>query len=111
MAAPVANVPDPDPVAPEADPVAIRACLSQAMTVEFDREWEFVLDEAKATKDLAGVHSLLHKWRFIALGELRDPGSHYRMLAKAEAILATGSNPGAVPVADMRALIAERLGR
>lgn len=67
------------------------------MTYEFDREWEFVLDEAKATKDLAGVHSLLHKWRFIALGELRDPGSHFRMLAKAEAILATGERfPGAV---------------
>jgi hypothetical protein len=42
---------------------------------------------------------------------MRDPGSHYRMLAKAEQILRTGRNPDAAPFEDMQELIRQRLGR
>ena len=66
---------------------------------------------ANQSKDLAGVHDLLNKWRHTAYMEMRDPGSHYRMLAKAEQILRTGRNPDAAPFEDMQALIRQRLGR
>jgi hypothetical protein len=42
---------------------------------------------------------------------MRDPGSYYRMLGKAEQIMRTGRNPDAVPFEDMQALIRQRLIR
>ncbi len=57
------------------------------------------------------MHDLLNKWRHTAYMEMRDPGSHYRMLAKAEQIMRTGHNPDAAPFEDMQALIRQRLGR
>jgi hypothetical protein len=98
-------------VAPAAEPRAIRACLSAALLAQFDAEWDVTLDEAKRDKDLTGIHSLLNKWRHVAHAELRDPGAHDRMLAKAEQLARTGENPGGVSVADVRALIDRRLGR
>ncbi len=104
--------PPPDgPTAPPAEPQAIRACLSSSLKAEFDREWESALDEAKHTKTLALVHDVLNKWRHTAFMEMRDPGSYYRMLGKAEQIMRTGTNPDAVPFEDMMALIEQRLGR
>ncbi len=100
-----------EPQPPAADPVAIRACLSSALVAEFDREWEIVLERAKQSKDLAGVHDLLNKWRHTAYLEMRDPGSYYRMLAKAEQIMRTGRTPDAVPFEEMQALIRQRLGQ
>lgn len=47
------------------------------------REWEIVLERAKQTKDLAGVHDLLNKWRHLAYSEPKEPGSYYRLLATA----------------------------
>lgn len=81
------------------------------MAAEFDREWEIVLERAKQSKDLAGVHDLLNKWRHTAYMEIRDPGSYYRMLAKAEQIMRIGHNPDAVSFEDMQAFIRQRLGR
>jgi hypothetical protein len=100
-----------EPVPPEAEPEAIRACLSSQMRYEFDREWQFALDEAKQSYSLTAVTSLLLKWRHIAYGELKEPGSYYRIMAKAETILRTGKNPDAVSVEDVRALIRQRLGK
>jgi len=111
MASPAAPLPDPAPAPPPPDPQAIRACLTPALAAEFDSEWEIVLERAKQSKDLAGVHDLLNKWRHTAYMEMRDPGSHYRMLAKAEQIMRTGRNPDAAPFEDMQALIRQRLGR
>ncbi|MGH3799645.1 MAG: DUF6247 family protein [Pseudonocardiaceae bacterium] len=111
MASPSAPLPAANPAPPEADPVAIRACLTPRVVAEFDAEWEIVLDKAKQTKDLAGVHKLLHKWRYVAYAEMRDPGSYFRLLAKAEQIMHTGENPTARSYEDMQALIRERLGR
>jgi hypothetical protein len=105
MASPVTPVPDPA----SSDPQAIRACLTLA--AEFDSEWEIVLERAKQSKDLAGVQDLLSKWRHTAYLEMRDPGSYYLMLAKAEQITRTGHNPNAVSFEDMQALLRQRLGR
>jgi hypothetical protein len=96
------------PVPPDADPVAIRACLTPRMVAEFDAEWNIVLDQAKQSKDLAGVRDLLAKWRHFAYAEMRDPGTYFRLLAKAEQIQRTGRNPDAVPLEDMKALIEQR---
>ena len=87
------------------------ARLTPALAAEFDSEWDIVLERAKQSKDLAGVHDLLNKWRHTAYMEMRDPGSHYRMLAKAEQIMRTGRNPDAVRFQDMQELIRQRLGR
>src|SRR6476660_5549932 len=112
MASPAAaDQPTSGTPAPRADPVVIRACLSPRLVAEFDAEWESVLEQAKTSKDLAGVHKLLQKWRHLAYAELRDPGSYFRLLAKAEQIMQTGENPTAGSFEDMQALIRERLGR
>ncbi|GAA3464259.1 DUF6247 family protein [Saccharothrix longispora] len=112
MASPAASMPPGgDPVVPAADPVAIRAALTPMLVAEFDREWELVLERAKVSKDLAGVRELLGKWRHIAYGELHDPGSYYRMLAKAEQVQRLGANPDAVSLEEMKALLRQRQGR
>jgi hypothetical protein len=98
-------------VPPAADPQAIRACLTPSLVAEFDSEWELVLDEAKQTKDMVPIHSLLNKWRHLAYAEMRDPGSYYRMLAKAEQIIRARRNSNASTIEDMRAMIDRRLGR
>lgn len=111
MSTSAAPFPSGEPSAPEADPIAIRACLSPRLVAEFDAEWDRVLEQAKASKDLAGVHQLLRKWRHVAYAEMRDPGSYFRLLAKAEQIVRTGENPNAGSFDDMQAVIQERLGR
>jgi hypothetical protein len=110
MASPATPVPDPASP-PPSDPQAIRACLTPTLAAEFDSEWEIVLERAKQSKELAGVQDLLSKWRHTAYLEMRDPGSYYRMLAKAEQITRTGHNPNAVSFEDMQALLRQRLGR
>lgn len=96
---------------PPAEPRAIRACLTPTLAAEFDHEWEVVLDRVKESKDLTNLHDLLNKWRHTAYMEMRNPGSHYQMLAKAEQIQRTGHNPDATSFADMQALLKERLAR
>ncbi|WP_166354314.1 DUF6247 family protein [Phytoactinopolyspora limicola] len=97
------------PAPPAADPVAIRARLSWRVAVEFDTEWDIVLERAKQSKDLTGVHEFLRKWQHIAYTETTDPGSYFRVLAKAEQITHSGHNPDAVPAEQMHELIRQRL--
>jgi hypothetical protein len=78
---------------------------------EFGAEWDIVLEKAKSSRDLAEVHSLLHKWRLVAYAERLDPGSYSRLQAKAAEILRTGTNSTAGSYTQMRALIQERLGQ
>lgn len=59
----------------------------------FDVEWEQVLDAAKQSKDLAGVHQMLRHWRHFAYQELREPGSYFRVLAVAARTRAIGRVP------------------
>jgi hypothetical protein len=111
MASPAPRTPHPEPVAPRADPMAIRACLPPEVAEAFDAEWELVLEQAKQSKDLDGIRWLLAKWRHVAYGELTAPGTYARVQSKAEEILRSGVNPAAAPWENMQALIAERLGR
>jgi len=105
-----AYAPDPEPVPPEADPGAIRACLTAQMLADFDREWDFVLDEAKQTHSLEDVQDLLAKWRLMAYHELKYPGSYARMMATVERTLATGKAPaGSISGEEMMARIQARL--
>jgi hypothetical protein len=66
--------------------------------------------ERRRSHDLAGLEQLLLKWRQLACGELKDPGSYARMQVKADLIRRTGGNPDAVPLEDVRELIRQRLG-
>jgi Family of unknown function (DUF6247) len=100
---------NPVPGAPPADPGAIRACLTPTLAAEFDREWQIVLERVKQSQDLADLHELLTKWRHTAYMEMREPGSYYRMLAKAEQITRMGGNPDAASFEDMMELV--RRGR
>jgi hypothetical protein len=70
-----------------------------------------VLDRTKASKSLDEIRDLLARWRGIASAEVREPGSHGRMLAKASHILATSEHSGARTLEDLQAVIGERLGR
>jgi hypothetical protein len=78
---------------------------------EFDTEWDIVLEKAKCSRDLAGVHSLLHKWGHLAHAEQLEPGSYRRLRAKSAEILGTGTNSTPGSYTQMRALIQERLGQ
>jgi hypothetical protein len=111
MASPAGSLPDPPLVPPPPDPQAIRACLSPVLAAAFDSEWEIVLERAKRSQELAGVHELLAKWRHTAYMEMRDPGSYQRILAKAEQITRTGNNSDAVPFESIQTLLQQRLGR
>lgn len=71
------------------------------MAAEFDREWQIVLERVTQSQDLADLHEPLNKWRHTAYMEMREPGSYYRMLAKAEQITRTGANPDDASFEDM----------
>lgn len=101
----------PVPPVPGTDPRSIRAGLPTELVGEFDAEWALVMDRAKVSMELAGVQELLRKWRHIAGAEHRSPGTHARVLGKAEEIVRAGRNSTAGSYDEMRALITERLGR
>lgn len=90
--------------------MAIRACLAPDVAAVFDAEWEFVLEAAKQSKDLAGIRALLGKWQLFAAREVREPGAYFRVLARATETCRTGEAPaGSVSGPDMRARIDARL--
>jgi Family of unknown function (DUF6247) len=70
-----------------------------------------MLERAKRSQDLAGVHELLGQWRHIAYLERRGAGAYHRLLTKADQISRTGHNPEAASYEDLQALIRQRLGR
>ncbi len=82
--------------------------MTSTLAVEFDREWRIVLERVKQSQDLADLHELLNKWRHTAYMEMHEPGSYYRMLAKAEQITRTGANPDAGSFEDMTELVRRR---
>jgi hypothetical protein len=84
--------------------------LTPDVAAVFDAEWEFVLEAAKQSKDLAGVRDLLATWRHFAYQELREPGAYFRVLAAAADAQRTGRPPaGSVSAAEIRARIEARL--
>jgi len=93
-------------------PAQVRAALIPEDVAEFDRQWHAVMAAATETLDLTGVHRALESWRRIAcLTEANGPDEYRRMLAGAERTLPTGElPPDSVPLNQIKALIAERLG-
>ena len=79
------------------------------LAAEFDREWDIVLDQAKRDKELVPIQALLNKWQHLAFMEMKEPGSYFQLLAKAERIERSGHNPEAASIDEMRALIEQRL--
>ncbi len=84
--------------------------MTSDVAAVFDAEWEFVLEKAKQSKDLAGVRELLRHWRHFAYQELREPGAYFRVLATAAQAQATRQAPeGSVSAQEIRARIDARL--
>jgi hypothetical protein len=106
--------PDPQHRVPAADPAAIRACLPTAVAAEFDRNWEAVMDRAKAEQDLTLVHDFLARWRIMAHAEMTDAGSYFRLMEQADravedARVGRASGGERVPGAQIKAMISARL--
>ena len=58
MASPSAPLPAVNPGPPDADPVAIRACLSQRLVVEFDAAWDVALEQENSSL-VSGLEAVL----------------------------------------------------
>lgn len=113
MTSPVSRSADPVAIRPpDADPVAIRACLPSVVAAVFDAEWESTLEQAKRSKDLAGVRELVAHWRHFAYQELLAPGSYSRVLATAARTQATRqAPPRSLSAEELRAQIEARLAQ
>ena len=96
----------------DASPAQVRAALIPEDLAEFDRQWRSAMATATETLDLTGVHRILECWRRIAwLTTANGPGGYRRMLARADGTLRTGElPPDSVPLDQVKALLAERLG-
>ncbi|MFJ4650464.1 DUF6247 family protein [Nocardia sp. NPDC088792] len=111
-----AAVPGPRPYVPDAEPSAIRACLPSDVAAEFDRNWNAMMDRAKSNQDVTVVHRFLARWRIMAAAELADPGSYYRMMAKAEQAVARAAagepeDPSGMSADEIRTMISDKLNR
>lgn len=97
----------------DASPREVRAALVPEEQADFDRQWREALNAAADSLDLAGVYDCLDSLRRRATTTNYLGHDGYRnLLARAERILRTGEpEPGSVPLEDVKALIAERLGR
>jgi hypothetical protein len=97
----------------DASPQEVRAALVPEEQSDFDQQWRRALAEAADSLDLTGVFRVLDSWRRRATTTAHLGHNGYRaMLARAEERLRTGELPAdSVPLDEIRALIAERLGR
>jgi hypothetical protein len=96
----------------DASPREIRAALIPEEQVEFDITWRAALTTAEESLDLTEVYSTLDTWRIHAeITEDLGHRSYRELLARAERIARTEERPpGTVPLADVKALLRERLG-
>jgi hypothetical protein len=91
-------------------PAAIRSQLPPELAAIFDSEWAIVLEEAKQTQGLEGIHDLLLKWRHTVAAEAAEPGWYFRLQERAASILERGTpDPDCISGDEVRALIAARL--
>jgi hypothetical protein len=97
----------------DASPREVRAALVPEEQPDFDQQWRKALANAADSLELADVHRVLDSWRRRAWITTHLGHDGYRqMLARAERVLRTGEpEPGSVPLDEIKALIAERLGR
>ncbi len=115
MTAAAASGPQPGAGSPpfaDASPAQVRSALIPEDVAEFDRQWRTVMAKATETLDLVDVLRTLESWRRVAwLTTASGPDGYRRMLARAEHSLRTGElPPGTVPLDQVKALIAQRLG-
>lgn len=96
----------------DASPREVRAALVPEERPDFDQQWRRAMAVAADSLDLAEVHRVLDSWRRRATITEHLGHSGYRdMLALAEERLRTGEPaPDSVSLAEIKALIAERLG-
>jgi hypothetical protein len=80
--------PEPHPLARGASPAVIRQWLLPDDAARFVAAYETVLDDARTSLDLAGVHEVVERWRGIAILQT-DPAAYRRTMRRA-AELATG---------------------
>jgi hypothetical protein len=105
--------PEHAPPSASVSPAEVRAGLVPEDQAEFDRDWHEACDQAAETYDLAPIHRTVESYRRRALlvSQL-GPDGYRKLLAEADRRLRTGERaPGAVPLDQVKALIAERLGR
>jgi hypothetical protein len=97
----------------DASPREVRAALVPEEQPDFDRQWRTALAEAAKSLDLTGVYRVLESWQRRAMITTHLGHDGYRqLLARAEERLRTGeASPNSVPLDEVKALIAERLGR
>lgn len=115
MTAAAASQPEPGldrPPFADSSPAQVRAALIPEDVAEFDRQWQTVMATATKTLDLTGVHRTVESWRRVAwLTTANGPEKYRQMLARAERTLRTGElPPDSVPLDEIKAMIAERLG-
>jgi hypothetical protein len=96
----------------DASPREVRAALVPEEQPDFDLQWQRAMTEATATFDLTEVFEILDSWRRrAAITTALGYAGYRRMLIQAENTLRTGNPPpGAVPLAEVKAYLAERLG-
>lgn len=97
----------------DASPREVRAAIVPEEQPDFDRQWKKALAEAAESLELTDVYRVLDSWRRRAMITTHLGHDGYRqMLARAEERLRTGeAPPDSVPLDEIKALIAERLGR
>jgi Family of unknown function (DUF6247) len=97
----------------DASPREVMAALVPEERPDFERQWRRALDEATDSFDLTGVYETLDSWRRRAtITNYLGHNGYREMLARADRILRTGEpEPDSVPLEEIKALLAERLGR
>ncbi|MGH3833813.1 MAG: DUF6247 family protein [Pseudonocardiaceae bacterium] len=101
--------PGAEAISPAEAPRAIRQALLAEEAGQFDSEWRTAMSRSAESLDLTEVYTVLRRWREIAALTQADPGTHRRMLLRADQILA-GHERGTVTADQMREMIARRIG-
>ena len=94
--------PQRHPLAKGASPEAIRSALLPADQAEFDVAYDAALTEARTSRDLTSLFSMLERWRGIAA--LQSDPEVFRRVARRAAEKLTGEpSPEDEPLAATRA--------
>lgn len=97
----------------EASPSEVMAALVPEERPDFEQQWRRAMADAIDSLDLTEVYTILDSWRRRAtITNYLGHNGYREMLARADRILRTGEpEPGSVPLDEIKALLAERLGQ